>query len=611
MPVPDDGPADASRQGPGGRSRVWLGLAAVVVGLVDQVGRVLPAQWPRRHLDFSWMLGLDLVRGQEISFGPDFIFSYGPWGFLASPSGVDPVTLVASGSLRFVAVMLLFLAIASTLRSLRFAVPVAAVVCLLVANGGQPGWILLLAMTAWVLTTTIRRVRPPWWAVAVAATVSALLFQMKFTEGVLGVALVGVLVLAGDRLRSAIVAVVAFVVAFPILWVWAGSDLVDVPEWLRLGWEVVRGYSDAMNYEDPNILFVVLLLALVATALTALTARGLPLLGRVCALGALAFFGRLALGMPDGGHLMPAYAAVLTVLVVLLAARGVPMVVGAFGLVVATCLALLLIVGTPLLPPRQVTFDDPSLAAWPSERKKEVAQARSDLVADLSIDPEVVEALRGHPVSVDPWEISAAWAHELDWSPLPVFQQYSVFTPRLDELNAEALLADRGRRVLRERQVHHDRNPVWESPAYTLALLCHFRAVAEDGSWTAYARTGRSRCGAEQQVQTRRVAAGEEIALPTPRGALVAVRFTPDHRAPTDRALGVLGIARNLLHATVDGTRWRLPEALAQGPLLVGAPDSEPVLFGAEPGRSISFDRAGELEIVEIPLETAATKRER
>ena len=77
----------------------------------------------------------------------------------------------------------------------------------------------------------------------------------------------------------------------------------------------------------------------------------------------------------------------------------------------------------------------------------------------------------------------------------------------------------------------------------------------------------------------------------------------PDQRALGDRLLGVVtGFQRHLLHAVVDGETYRLPETLAGGPLIVSAPAGDPALLGEEPVTTISFDRAGELEIIEIPL---------
>jgi hypothetical protein len=582
-------------------SRSAIVFLAVLVGVLEQVGRFMPAQRPRRHLDISWMMGLDLAREEGFKHGTDFVFTYGPWGFLASPTGIDLASQVASGTMRMIAVGLLFAALADTLRSWRLRVVVASALALLISNGGQPDWTLMLAIMVWTLTCVSRGVRVPLWALALVAAVAAFLFQVKLTVGLITLVMVALLVILHRRRVTALAASTgSFAVAFVLLWVLAGQSLTALPRWLRLGWEIVAGYGDAMAYCDANILMIFMVLAVLVAAVTTVTARGLGCPARLGLLGALLFFAKLALSLPDGGHLLPGYAGVAAVVTVLLGLHlPRPARWGSGGILV--CLSLLLSIGSPVIPARDTSIEPFTTDTWGEGRADRLSSARAELIADLDVSAPVLAALENHPVSVDPWEISAVWAYDLEWRPLPVFQQYSAYTPRLDAENAAALLSDPERRVLRERVADHDHNPVWVTPAYTLALVCNFEAVATDGEWAALAR-GVDRCGEERGVSTHEVEADEEVTLEAPDSSLIAVRFVPQPRSLGDRLLGVTGVQRNLLHATLDGERYRVPEVFVAGPLIVGAPEGEAVLFDLSAATRISFDRAGLLEIVEIPL---------
>lgn len=585
----------------GTHSSASLALLALLVGVLEQVGRFLPAQLPRRHLDISWMMGLELAREQDLRHGSDLVFTYGPWGFLASPTGIDLTTQIASGVMRVLAVGLLFMALTISLRRWRGHVVAATCLALLISNAGQPDWILMLAIMVWTLTCLSRSTDLPIWSVALGAAVGALLIQVKLTVGLMTLVLVGLLVLSHrQRARVLAAATGTFVAAFVILWLLAGQSLTALPRWLRLGWEIIAGYSDAMGYFDTNVLMIVMVVSVLVGVAVAGSARPLGWLARLGCVGALLFFAKLALGLPDGGHLIPGYAGVAAVLAVLLGMQ-LPRPARWGAVTTLVCLSVFLSVGSPVIPGRDLSLASVPLGASAGDRTDRLSTARAALVADLGIEPAVLAALEDHPVSVDPWEISAVWAHELEWRPLTVFQQYSAYTPRLDRENVVSLLADPDHRVLRERVSDHDYNPVWVTPAYTLALVCNFEAVVTEGEWSALAR-GADRCGDERSVSSRRVAAGEEVTLGTSTTSLVAVRFEPDPRALTDRLLGVTGVQRHLLHATLDGVRFRIAEAQATGPLIIGTPDAEPVLFDMESARSISFDRAGELEIIEIPF---------
>ncbi|QIK76859.1 hypothetical protein [Nocardioides piscis] len=589
----------------GRHERIVLGVVAVLIGVLEQAGRLAPAYWPRRDPESSWMIGLQLWRERDVPLGSEQAFTYGPWGILDAPSGIDLGDLWLAAGFRVLAVATLFLCLRRLLPERPWRVPVAVAVTFLIGNCSQSGWILLLALLAWGLTE-LRRPSgesPATAAVALASAATALSVQIKLSEGALAVAVVALVVVASRRPALWLWSLGSFGLGFVVSWVAAGQSLTDVVGWLRLGADIVGGYADGMAYLEWSVIALLMAGAAVVTVAAVITARDLPWVAKVACLGAVLFFCKAALTRADGAHLLPGYTGLVVVLLSLVGTRVWRPVVW-MAVPIAVVLSLLMSANLPILPTR-----DLSPAAWPpdplpSAYPERLAEARADLVDELAIGPEVLEALEGHPVSVDPWEISAVWAHDLEWQPLTVFQNYSAYTPLLDEANASALLADPDHRVLREHTPYPERNPLWETPAYTLALLCHFEVVAEDGEWSAHARSS-DRCGDEGRVGRQRVSAGEVIEVPRPTQGAIAVRFRPDPRRLRDRALGFVGIQRNLLHADVDGDVWRVPEALAGGPLLLGTAEPDPVLFDADPVSEISFDRSGSLEFVEIPLAKA------
>lgn len=578
-----------------------LGFCALAVALLDQLGRPLPAEWPERHLDSSWVLGLQLVRDGHIQYGANHAFSYGPWGFLSAPSGINLADLVLSGVFRGAVVAMFFLALHVCLPARPWRLPVAAGSALLIANCSQPGWILMLLIAMATLGHLVRSREPHPAFIAVAAVLAALSLQIKLSEGVLSLAVLGLLLVVTRSWRLAACAGASFGGAFVVLWLAAGQSIAQIGTWLVLGSEIVSGYADAMYMTASVPLTSILVVSVVATAMAVICARSLPRSAQVASLGIVLFLTKTGLSRVDGEHVLPAIAGLLMVAVVCLVAH-VPSGVQVLVVPVTVFMALVLTVDSPTLPPRQVSLDAWPVDALPSEHTKRVAEAKSDLARELDIEPHVLGELRGHPVSVDPWEISAVWAHDLEWSPLPVFQRYGAYTRRLDEANARAVLSDPDQRVLREPgAVDDDGMSLWESPRYSLALLCNFELIAEGAEWSVLGR-GARRCGSERVLSAVTVEAGDVVGIPTATDAVIAIRFLPEPRTVVDRLIGVTGVQRHLLNATLDGIEHHVPEALAGGPLIVSAPGREPMVFDLESARTISFDRGGVLEIVEIPL---------
>ena len=264
-----------------------------------------------------------------------------------------------------------------------------------------------------------------------------------------------------------------------LLWSAAGQSLSNIPDWLTLGSDIVGGYGEAMAFLELTWIVWVMVAGIAAALLAVGLARSLPMSARICLVGVVLFMSKAALSRADGAHLLPGYTGLVLVLFVTLGA-SVPLIVRMAVLPVTVVLTALLAVNLPIMPSRDVSLSAWPIDAMPGAHAERVDRARERTVAELGISEDVLEELRGHPVSIDPWEISAAWAHDLDWNPLPVFQNYSAYTRRLDEGNAKALLADPGLRVLRVLGEYPDRQPWWETPAYTLALLCNFTPVASD-----------------------------------------------------------------------------------------------------------------------------------
>lgn len=547
------------------------------------------------------MVGLQLVRDNGIQYGDGHAFSYGPWGFLSAPSGINLIDLVLAGVFRGLTVALLFLALYGCLRARPWGLPVAALATLLIGNSSQSGWLLMLAIAAATLAHLVQSRRPTVGFVAMASGLSALSLQIKLSEGVLSIAVVGLLVIASRSWRLSSWALGSFIGSFVVLWIAARQSPTKIWSWLVLAWDLVSGYGDAMHYMTNTWITWVMSAGIAATLLAVLSARSLPHVAKLSCLGILLFITKAGISRADGAHLLPAFAGLGLVLVVALAA-SVHVAARVFVIPITAPMALLLTVNSPILPPRQLAANAWPVDVLPSEHQARLAEAKSTLVRDLDIEPEVLAAVRGHPVSVDPWEISAVWAHDLEWSPLPVFQRYGAYTSRLDETNARAVLSDPDRRVLREPgAVDDDAMFLWESPQYSLALLCSFEVLAEGAEWSVLGRGGQ-RCGQERQLSAVTVDAGEVVDIPSTSDSVIAVRFLPEDRRLVDRLIGVTGVQLHLLNATLDGTEYHVPEALAGGPLIVSAPDSEPVLFDFESARTISFDRGGVLELVEIPL---------
>ena len=229
-------------------------------------------------------------------------------------------------------------------------------------------------------------------------------------------------------------------------------------------------------------------------------------------------------------------------------------------------------------------------------RREEVAEAtRAAARSEYALDRRTLAALERGSVAIEPWEATAAWAYDLDWRPLPVFQSYGAYTPELDQINAEALAASDGPDlVLRHLGLDgvpnasiDGRYAPFDAPATTRGLLCGFRAVRTTDRYQVLERAP-DRCGPEVAAGDGRGALQRADRGPADRAGRAAVRAHRGTRAerPRPAADDVLQgrppphrPRRPRLPAGRAERRRRAPDLGAAGPGLPGAVRARP-----EPG---------------------------
>ena len=131
----------------------------------------------------------------------------------------------------------------------------------------------------------------------------------------------------------------------------------------------------------------------------------------------------------------------------------------------------------------------PRAVGWLSNTK-DVKLDREGLLKDLQIGTELRKQLLQASLHIEPSETSVILGlPEVKWSPLPVPQSYSAYTPWLDRKNAAALASSHGpEQVLYESSTIDGRIGRFESPSAMVNLICRYHSVYIDKRWTLFRR---------------------------------------------------------------------------------------------------------------------------
>jgi hypothetical protein len=322
-----------------------------------------------------------------------------------------------------------------------------------------------------------------------------------------------------------LVLALSFAASLVVLWLATGNPPAALPTWLRESRHIISGYSDAVALDSPGRRRESIFAALLVVAAAALLVPRLQRLPRSRSVALLLVAAAYTYAYLKEGfvredehslYFFGAFAVGILAFTWRGAARW-----GAVVLVVGAAAASLLTPEVSLRKPyrliahARVAALEARDAVDAGARRRDEAAARVRARSQLAVPERDLRLLRGHSVDVVPYETSAAWAYGFQWHPEPLLQWYTAFDARLDSINASALVRHGADRILRQRTPTVDAKvAAFEAPATYLALLCHYRELAVDGSWELLARTG-NRCGRPHVIASIEGRADETIAVPS------------------------------------------------------------------------------------------------
>ena len=214
------------------------------------------------------------------------------------------------------------------------------------------------------------------------------------------------------------------------------------------------------------------------------------------------------------------------------------------------------------------------------ERRDELReQGLQRIRGTYEVDQGALDLLEGHSVHVNPDAVSIAWAYEdrFGWSPLPIFQQYAAYTAWLDQRNAARLSSPEApERILRQLQVPIDgRQPHFESPAATLAMICHYQEIYASSTWQVLERV-ENRCGDREHIRTVEVKLDEFVTSPIVDETKVLYAQVDGVRdGPWERLRGMLYKLDPVfieVREPAGLSHGRLVPETAEGPLVMAVP---------------------------------------
>lgn len=566
---------------------------------------------PSSGLDPSWRAGLALAWRNRLEFGREIDFTYGPLGFIPQPSAFY------ASSARIAVLVLAAVATAYLVALYRvqrkslgaaLALPVAFCLAISLWISSLPFEPLAFAACLGVLRPGASRRRVLGLAVGGGAA-AALLLLMKINVGVAVGGMIAVALLCTPARRQAFgLSAASFCATLLTAWLVLGGGLSSLPRFLLHAQEFASGYSTAMSLTGAPLAAGVVAILFVVCLLHATAAWARQRRLAATAVGFLFLFPLLKEGFvrADSGHQAIFFATTLAAVPFMPWSRDERLLQ-----IVVLSLCFVAYAGTldlslrrdfnPVQKARSTANGARELLGSGIDRR--VTAARDRLRGEYALEGPILAAVQGRATHIEPQETAVAWAYpEIQWRPLPVFQEYTAYTPALDRINADALSSGRApERVLRRVTGAIDgRLPVFDAPLTQLRLLCLYSTSVVTSAWQVLVPTD-DRCSPERPLLTVRGRVGEVVEVPAAgREELVIARI--DGAAPLlgEKLLATAYKLRARYLVADGGARYRLVPENAGGPLVLrsGPAADHPGAYAIAPQIKSFKIRLGEEDVV-------------
>jgi hypothetical protein len=378
---------------------------------------------------------------------------------------------------------------------------------------------------------------------AVLSSIAAAGLLIEFTDGVLALGIVVIVIAIGWGRRSvldAVTSALTFLLVLVVAWLATGNRIGDLPAYFRYSIAIASGYSSAMGVEVSSRKheWGAALVLLIVAFLAVLRLRSVGTREQVGTGLVLAWFAWVALKegfvRTDPFHDHIFFGLIFVTLVIfdlsLPGSRSLFLGTVAFVAVVTWIAAD----GVPdnLLALASDThgFGNQILTIMSGQRRSStISTARAQMQAGYALSPDMVADLAHRTVAIEPYENSVAFAYPpIHWDPEPVLQTYAAYTSSLDTLDSTFIASAKApSRILEQQpQVALDgRDPYFESPTTYVTTLCRYAQLDATKHWQVLERVP-DRCSASRPIGSIRATIGQPVTVPVgPPGTIVMARI--------------------------------------------------------------------------------------
>jgi hypothetical protein len=182
------------------------------------------------------------------------------------------------------------------------------------------------------------------------------------------------------------------------------------------------------------------------------------------------------------------------------------------------------------------------------ERVKIIEDVKNKMIDTYGLDKKTIEYIDNKSINMIPWEIALPYAYNMNWSPMPVFQSYSAYTPKLDLINAGYFKRNTSPEVLLySTETIDGRYHLFDAPETFKAILNNYEPVLIDKNYLLLEKRDKPDTVAQELISTIDARIGESIPVPKIDEGLIFAKIYMDYNL----AGNIMNIFYKVPYATI------------------------------------------------------------
>jgi hypothetical protein len=499
---------------------------------------------PYSSLDCSWLIGLNMAKVSGLQFGRDIVIPFGPLGFMYHPLYCDFNTwLISSAGCLFAHCLLIF-SVILIIKKLSIP-PIDCILMGLAVMLALPhtniDYKLLFSILILLYLSMVSsfKSKPNLILYIFVSFIMAAVSLLKFNAMLIIVSILivtAVLHIYKKQIIPICCMLFTYIVSILILLAATGQKISNFPAYLLNSYRLSDGYSSAMAVDGPFW-----------EVFTGLCIAGLffflLLNATIKHKSALEYFTFLNLGFvfvsfkhglvrQDASHIYSFFANALLVFCFMYITNKKQLTLPIRSVI----LILVFVLGVSIFEysPRQMIPDiggqlkmlgsAVSLATDNAAgRDKILEETKSEMRKAWPFKDTTLQYIGGKSVDIMPMDVSLAYAYNLNWSPRPIFQCFSVWTDKLDILNAQHFESNNAPEILLYSIGTIDgRYPPFDSPAAFRTILKNYKPVFTDGTYIILRKADTHNLSPSNTISVIDTQPGKLIPVPKTNGYLFA-----------------------------------------------------------------------------------------